>query len=65
MDEWCRRRRVTRGQVLSLEQAWALAQAWYGDRLAPDFHGRSAAEAQAVFRRVGLDAPFWSLPSGS
>jgi len=45
--------------VLTLEQTWALAQAWYGDRLDPGFRGRSAAQARDVFRRFGLDSPFW------
>lgn len=47
--------------MLSLARTWALAQAWYGDRLAPGFRGRSAAEAAALFRRVGLSGPFWSV----
>jgi hypothetical protein len=47
--------------VLSLEQTWDLARAWYHDRLSPEFRGRSAAEAQAIFRRLGLDGPFWRL----
>ena len=46
--------------MLSLEQTWALAQAWYGDRLAPDFRGRTAVQAQEIFRRVGLASSFWS-----
>ena len=46
--------------MLPLEQAWALAQAWYGDRLSPGFRGRTAVQAQEIFRRVGLASSFWS-----
>jgi hypothetical protein len=38
-----------------------LAQLWYGDRLNPDFRGRTTEEAQAIFRRLGLQSPFWYL----
>ncbi len=47
------------GEVVPLQQLWALAQAWYSNRLHLDFHGRSLEEAQAIFRQVGLSAPFW------
>jgi hypothetical protein len=51
------------GEALSLETVWTLAQAWYGDRLRPEFRGRSHAEAEAIFRRVGLTSAFWSFDS--
>ena len=46
--------------MLTLDQTWALAQAWYRDRMDADFHGWSPAAAEAVFRRLGLTGPFWS-----
>jgi hypothetical protein len=50
-----------RGEVLSLDQTWELAQQWYHDRMRPDFHGRSAEQAQQIFQQVGLHSPAWSL----
>jgi hypothetical protein len=50
---------MPRGEILTLEQVWALARLWYTDRMNPDFRGRTHAEAQDIFRRLGLDAPFW------
>jgi hypothetical protein len=50
-----------RGEILSLEQSWSLAQAWYGDRLSPEFRGRTAAEAEAIFRGEELTSAFWRL----
>jgi hypothetical protein len=44
-----------------LAQVWELAQAWYGDRLRPDFHGWMREQAEAIFRRVGLTSAFWSF----
>lgn len=64
VDRWCERRGRARGAVLSLDQTWALARAWYHDRLDPSFRGRSAAEAVAIFRGLGLTGPFWSLYDG-
>ncbi|HEU5433091.1 MAG TPA: hypothetical protein VFU81_15600 [Thermomicrobiales bacterium] len=58
---WSRRRGRTSGEALPLATVWALAQAWYGDRLRPDFRGRSQADAEAIFRRVGLTSAFWAF----
>jgi hypothetical protein len=44
-----------------LQQTWELSRLWYGDRLSPGFRGRTAEEAQAIFRRLGLQALFWYL----
>ena len=44
-----------------MEQTWLLAKAWYHDRLRPDFRGRTPAQAQDIFRRLGLTSAFWSL----
>ena len=57
---WCAANGLPRGEVLALERVWELSRRWYGDRLSPEFHGRSAAEAEAVFRELGLTSPFWS-----
>lgn len=54
-------RRFARGTLLSLEQLWGLAQAWYGDRLAPDWRRRTPEEAEAVFAGLGLEGDFWRL----
>jgi len=49
------------GAVISLPTTWALAQAWYSDRLEPGWRRRTAAEAQAMFTGLGLTDPFWRL----
>jgi hypothetical protein len=50
--------------MLSVEQGWNLAKAWYGDRLSPDFRGRTSAEAEAIFHKTGLTSVFWRLLRG-
>ena len=51
-----------RGETMSLSQLEALATAWYGDRLDPDWRPRTRDESQRVLADVGLDGPFWELP---
>lgn len=49
----------TRGEVLTLDQTWELAKLWYRDRMNPGFRGRSADEAQRIFRQLGLHSASW------
>jgi hypothetical protein len=50
--------------MLTVEQGRNFAKAWYGDRLSPDFRGRAAAEAEAIFLGQGLTSVFWRLWRG-
>jgi hypothetical protein len=59
---WCAENRLRRGEILSLEQTWVLAQAWYHNRMDPGYRGRTAAEAQEIFKQVGLRSGFWYGP---
>ena len=61
MVRWCGERGRPVGAVISLTTAWALAQAWYSNRLEPAWRRRTATEAQAVFTELGLTDPFWRL----
>ena len=42
-------------------QVWELSRQWYGNRLSPEYHGRSLAEVEVIFKQVGLVAPFWYM----
>lgn len=57
--EWKRERNVTTGEIMPLAQLWELSKIWYGNRLLPEFHGRSLEQAQNVFREMGLVSKFW------
>jgi hypothetical protein len=59
VDRWCTDRTLQRGAVLTIEQGWRLARAWYFDRLDPDYRGKTAAEIEAIFASIGLSGPYW------
>jgi hypothetical protein len=61
VDRWCTVRRVPRGASFDLEQAWRLGQAWYADKLSPDWRRANPAEAEAAFASIGLTGDFWRL----
>lgn len=61
IEKWCKAWRLPLGAVLSVEQTWRLADAWYGDRLSPDWRRRTVDEAHEVFRSLGLASEFWRL----
>ena len=65
MVRWCAERGRPVGAVISLSTAWALAEAWYSDRLEPAWRRRTATEAQAVFTELGLTDPFWRLAASA
>jgi len=46
---------------MTLDQAWALSRAWYGNRLSPDFRRPTVDEAREIFERIGLAGEFWRL----
>jgi hypothetical protein len=50
-----------KGESLTIDQQWALAQRWFEGRHLPEWRRRTPAEAEAVFRSVGLTSSFWSL----
>jgi len=51
------------GGLLTLQQAWRLAKAWYQDRLDPSWQRKGAGEVQALFTQLGLTSLFWDLGS--
>ncbi len=63
VETWCRDRGIAQGAILTMHQAWNLAQAWYGDYLSPAWRRHTAHEAQTIFTHLGLTGPFWHLHS--
>ena len=48
--------------MLSLDQAWRLAQAWYGsDRRVTEWRRKTVDEAETLFTELGLTSSFWNL----
>jgi hypothetical protein len=51
------------GAILSTRQLAELAQAWWGDRLAPNWRPRTRRQNQEILEELGLTGPFWDLGS--
>jgi len=53
----------TPGATISVATLCDLANAWWGDRLDPDWRPRTRDQNQAILDRLGLTGPFWTLPT--
>lgn len=61
LDRWSETRGVGRGAILSSEQIWGLARAWYADRLSETWRRKTVDEGEAAFAGLGLTGDFWRL----
>jgi hypothetical protein len=62
VEAWCQSWKMERGAILSIDQGWRLAQAWYGpDRRLPSWRRRNLEETEALFAELGLEGDFWNL----
>lgn len=50
------------GATISVEALCDLAQAWWRDRLDPDWRPHTHEQNQAILHGLGLTGPFWTLP---
>lgn len=58
---WCKRNKLERGEVLTINQVWELSKLWYHDRLSLDYHGRTIEQAEEIFKLAGLTPKFWYI----
>ena len=49
------------GATIPVAQLAALAAAWWGDRLAPDWRPHTIERNQAILESLGLTGAFWRL----
>lgn len=59
VDRWLAGRE--RGAVISITKLAELAEAWWGDRLSPEWEPHTRQQNQAILDRLGLTGPFWNL----
>lgn len=59
LDRWLAGR--PRGATIPITKLAELADAWWGDRVAPDWTPHTREQNQAILDRLGLTDPFWRL----
>jgi hypothetical protein len=50
------------GATISVGKLSELANAWWDDRLAPDWEPHTREQNTAILERLGLVGEFWALP---
>jgi hypothetical protein len=50
------------GATIPVTKLAELAEAWWSNRLSPDWRPRTAAESQSILDGLGLTGAFWRLP---
>jgi hypothetical protein len=50
------------GATIPVTKLAELAQAWWDDRIAPDWRPHTREQNQAILERLGLTGEFWALP---
>jgi hypothetical protein len=63
VDRWCAARGTPRRPLVTLDQLWRLAVAWYANRLTVESRRPGPAEMVEVFAAIGLTGPFWDPAS--
>ena len=58
---WCDARKRSISGLLPISTSWALARAWYHDRLSPDWRRPARDEITVLFTSLGLTGPAWSF----
>jgi hypothetical protein len=59
VNRWCESRKSPRRPLISLDQLWRLAVAWYSNRLTVESRRPGPDEMVSVFATIGLTGPFW------
>lgn len=59
IGHWCSTRNLPRRPVVTLEQLWQLAVAWYSSRLTPEARRPMGLEIREIFDGLGLTDSFW------
>jgi hypothetical protein len=49
------------GATIPITTLAELANAWWGDRVSPDWRPHTRDQNQAILSRLGLTDPFWRL----
>jgi hypothetical protein len=61
VDQWCATRGQQRRPLVTLEQLWQLALAWYESRMTAEARRPMGDEVKAIFAGLGLVGEFWEV----
>jgi hypothetical protein len=61
IDAWANETGNPRGEAVRLATVWELSKVWYGDRLSPEYRGRTPEQVQAIFDSFGLTSAHWKV----
>lgn len=61
IERWVRSTGEKRGESISIQKVWELSQAWYHNRMSPNYRGRTVEEVHAILELVGLTSAFWKF----
>jgi hypothetical protein len=59
VEAWCSTRDLPVRPMLTLEQLWQLALAWYSNRLTEESRRPGPDEMASIFAHIGLTDAFW------
>ena len=57
--DWCVAQGSPVSPIVTIDQLWDLARAWYTTRLQPTSRRPQSAEMREIFASVGLTGDFW------
>jgi len=63
VSRWCDQWNQPLGEIISLEQQWHLAQAWYVDRMELEWRRKTEEDIDALWQELGLTSSFWDIHS--
>jgi hypothetical protein len=61
VGRWVRAHGYDAGATIDAPKLWELANAWWGDRVDPEWRPHTREQNQAILERLGLSGPFWHL----
>lgn len=61
MNRWCHQHNLPRRPLVSLDQLWQLAVAWYENRLTEESRRPGPDEMEEIFAQLGLRDSFWQV----
>ena len=59
VEKWCAERNLPVNPMITLDQLWEMARAWYSNRLTEESRRPGPDEIVQIFGRIGLTDPFW------